>query len=208
MNDGETVFSRGSDKIEGSNESVHVRGSDVVFGEIPKAIAPAAFVPLKPFHASKHKAAEVEGASCFVCGKALGPVVGTYVRGIGFRHTTTCEERGPKRLVLVESPYKGGGDRVDYARAALLDSLGRNEAPMLSHLLYTQVLDDDTPTDRYTGMLAGWAWLDVVAAVVVYDDLGISNGMAEGITRARSVGVPIERRQIPGWTTQHRKEGN
>ena len=49
------------------------------------------------------------------------------------------------KLVILESPFAGDVKRnTAYARAALRDSLLRGEAPIASHLLYTQdgVLDD------------------------------------------------------------------
>lgn len=82
---------------------------------------------------------------------------------------------------------------VRYARRALLDSLGRGEAPYASHLLYTQVLDDSTPEQRQHGLEAGWAWQSVVDAVVVYTDWGISAGMQAAIDSAK---CPVEYRSI------------
>lgn len=81
---------------------------------------------------------------------------------------------------------------------ALADSLHRGEAPFASHLLYTQpgVLDDTIPAERELGINAGFAWHPVVDAVIVYDDLGISGGMRQGISTAESLGLPIEVRRI------------
>jgi hypothetical protein len=43
------------------------------------------------------------------------------------------------RRVIIESPYSGDVEtNVAYARAALRDCLSRGEAPLASHLLYTQ----------------------------------------------------------------------
>ncbi len=43
------------------------------------------------------------------------------------------------KLVILESPYAGHVDaNVAYARMAMHDSLLRGEAPIASHLLYTQ----------------------------------------------------------------------
>src|SRR5690606_24498929 len=48
-----------------------------------------------------------------------------------------------KPLVIIESPYSGDVERnTEYARSCLLDSLRRGEAPIASHLLHTQVLED------------------------------------------------------------------
>ena len=110
------------------------------------------------------------------------------------------------RLVILESPYAsettGGVERnVAYARAALRDSLARGEAPVASHLLYTQpgVLDDNDRVERSWGISAGLAWGKVAEATVVYIDLGTSRGMAYGIVRAVEDGRPIEYRHVPGW---------
>ena len=110
---------------------------------------------------------------------------------------------GPRR-VIIESPYAGPdvvamARNVAYARAALADSLGRGEAPMASHLLYTRALDDDDPARRAAGIAAGLAWGEVAAATVVYADLGISPGMAQGIEAARLAGRLIEERRLPAW---------
>jgi hypothetical protein len=103
------------------------------------------------------------------------------------------------RLVIIESPYAGDVEaNVDYARAAVRDSLLRGEAPIASHLLYTQpgILDDDIPSERQHGIDAGLAWRRVAEASVVYTDRGISRGMEYGIEAARAAGIPVEFRSI------------
>lgn len=106
------------------------------------------------------------------------------------------------RRVIVESPYAGDVERNErYARAALKDCLARGEAPLASHLLYTQpgVLDDRQPAEREQGIAAGLAWADQAHATVVYVDLGHSRGMALGIEDAEAAGRVIEYRSLPGW---------
>jgi len=107
------------------------------------------------------------------------------------------------KLVIMESPYAGKTPEeivrnVDYARRALRDSLLRGEAPIASHLLYTQpgVLRDDMPTERRNGIKAGLAWSKVAHAAVIYTDLGITPGMEQGIRRHQAEGITIEYRQI------------
>lgn len=107
------------------------------------------------------------------------------------------------RRVILESPF--AGDRavnINYARACVRDALLRGEAPLASHLLYTQagILDDSDVNERAHGINAGHAWLHLADAVVVYVDRGISAGMEAGINLAEFRGIPIERRSIPGWT--------
>lgn len=101
------------------------------------------------------------------------------------------------RLVIIESPYAGDVERnVAFARAAVRDSLSRGEAPIASHLLYTQegILDDDIPEERAWGIDAGLAWRTVAEATVVYADFGITKGMEYGIAKSEEEGNPVEYR--------------
>jgi hypothetical protein len=103
------------------------------------------------------------------------------------------------RLVIIESPYAGDiPANVEYARACVRDSLSRGEAPIASHLLYTQVgiLRDEVPNERQWGIDAGLAWRHVSDATAVYTDRGMSNGMEYGIAAARVAGKPIEYRSL------------
>lgn len=106
--------------------------------------------------------------------------------------------------VIVETPYAGDvTTNLIYARKCMEECLRRNEAPMLSHLLYTQALDDNIPEERQLGIDAGHAWLAAVEAVVVYTDIGISDGMKLGIARAEARGLPIVYRKLGGEKWQH-----
>ncbi len=105
------------------------------------------------------------------------------------------------RLVILESPFAGDVDaNVAYARSCVRDSLQRGEAPIASHLLYTQpgILDDTIPAERRQGIDAGLAWRAVAQASVVYVDRGISPGMRYGISGALQAGIPVEFRSIEG----------
>ena len=82
------------------------------------------------------------------------------------------------RRVILESPYAGDVTRnVAYARRALRDSLARGEAPIASHLLYPQVLDDAIPAEREQGIAAGLAWRKCAEFAVFYIDHDWSPGM-------------------------------
>jgi uridine kinase len=103
------------------------------------------------------------------------------------------------KRVILESPFAGNTERnINYARLCLRDSLLRGEAPIASHLLYTQpnVLDDKIKEERNNGILAGLAWGCVAEATVVYTDFGISKGMQGGIERARLEKRLVEYRQL------------
>jgi len=105
------------------------------------------------------------------------------------------------RRVILESPYTGDiAANVEYARAAVRESLLRGEAPIASHLLFAQpgILDDAVPAERQYGIDAGLAWLAVAQASVVYIDRGISRGMQLGIAAAKAAGLPVEYRRLSG----------
>lgn len=105
------------------------------------------------------------------------------------------------RLVILESPYAGNiEENVKYARECVRHSLLLGEAPIASHLLYTQegILRDKVPEERQHGIDAGLAWKKVATASVVYTDLGITKGMEYGIAAAKEQGLEIEFRKIRG----------
>ena len=105
----------------------------------------------------------------------------------------------PRRLVVIESPYAGNSEaNIAYARRAVRDSVLRGEAPIASHLLFTQpgILDDEKPEERAMGIAAGHAWIEIADLVAVYVDRGISGGMREGIERAKRERIPIEFRSL------------
>ena len=115
------------------------------------------------------------------------------------------------KLVVVESPYAGNRELNErYVRACLRDCLLRNEAPIASHLLYTQpdVLRDEVPSERQQGIDAGLAWLRAAEASVVYTDLGISKGMQYGIDTAKQLKKPIEYRSLPEEVMRSIREGS
>jgi len=101
------------------------------------------------------------------------------------------------KKVIIETPYAGDVKKnTQYARKCMLDSLMRNEAPFLSHLLYTQILDDNDTLQRALGIEAGLIWGKEAEMTVVYTDLGISKGMQYGIDRAIEEGRTVEYRTL------------
>lgn len=108
------------------------------------------------------------------------------------------------RRVQILSPFRGSTPaeqrrNVAYAQAALLDCLDRDEAPFAPHLTYPAVLDESEPEQRAQGISAGLEWLAVADGVVVYGDLGVSEGMVAELRQAEVLGIPVERRSLPGW---------
>ncbi len=114
------------------------------------------------------------------------------------------------RLVVIESPYAGATPEiiernVRYARACMRDALLRGEAPIASHLLYTQpgILDDLVPADRALGIAAGFDWAEKADAVLLYLDLGQSPGMKAAMYRWEQRGKKMEAHYLKGeWEGQ------
>lgn len=108
------------------------------------------------------------------------------------------------RLVVLESPYAGDVERhIRYARACVRDALSRREAPIASHLLYTQagILHDALRDERAMGMAAGHAWIAAADAVVAYTDLGVTPGMAAGLREAVRLKIDVDMRTLgPPWS--------
>lgn len=105
------------------------------------------------------------------------------------------------RRVVVESPYAGATAadveaNVSYARRCARDCLARGESPYLSHLLFTQILDDLVPEERSLGIVAGLAWGAAAEHVAVYIDRGISQGMIQGVAAHRRAGRSIACRSL------------
>lgn len=107
------------------------------------------------------------------------------------------------KRVIIESPYAAANghtvaEHEVYARRCMSDSLARGEAPLASHLLYTQpgILDDTDPDERKRGIDAGFVWMRFADLVAVYIDLGESLGMKEGEAWALMLGIPVVRRVL------------
>lgn len=101
--------------------------------------------------------------------------------------------------VIIESPYAGDIElNVKYARECLRDSLNRGEAPIASHLLYTQegVLDDNDPKERQKGIEAGLALRSVAEKHIFYIDRGMSKGMDYALKWATDRGFKVEFRNL------------
>lgn len=116
------------------------------------------------------------------------------------------------RIVCLESPFKPSeGDiakyagrysaaellrqNLAYARLALLNALKLGEAPLASHLLYTQVWSE-TADLRDAGIKAGIELHHRADLVALYVDLGTSGGMKLASDNARLVGTEITTRSI------------
>lgn len=116
-----------------------------------------------------------------------------------------------KFLTIIESPFGVPFDlrtnpsetsekikaNEEYAIRCARDSYNRGEIPFASHLLYTRFMDDLNKIERRDGIRFGLKIGEAAAErAAVYTDLGISDGMAQGITFWESLGVPVEFRRL------------
>jgi hypothetical protein len=135
------------------------------------------------------------------------PLRNWYISGLAWSRFVTSSRRSNShsdegicmKLVILESPYAGDIEaNVEYARACVRDSLSRGEAPIASHLLYTQpgILRDEVAAERQWGIDAGLAWKAVAHGSVVYTDRGITKGMQYGIDAAKAAGRTVEFRSL------------
>lgn len=112
-----------------------------------------------------------------------------------------AEEAKKMVRVILESPYAGNYDMNEaYAELCMHDCLvNYNESPYASHLLYTRrfVLRDDVPSDRKLGIEAGFYWRDVAQKSVFYQDLGMTEGMKEGVGDCIMKSKQYELRRLP-----------
>lgn len=86
--------------------------------------------------------------------------------------------------VIIESPFAGNIPKnIAYARLCVRDSALRGEAPIASHLLFTQetILRDNVPEERKLGIEAGLAWIDVADFSAFYTNYGWSPGMLKAL---------------------------
>lgn len=116
------------------------------------------------------------------------------------------------RIVCLESPFKPTEDEIVryagrysaaellrqnliYARLCLLNSLKLGEAPLASHLLYTQVYTE-APELRAAGIKAGIQMHHRCDLVALCIDLGVSSGMRLAADNAKLINTEQTRRSI------------
>lgn len=116
------------------------------------------------------------------------------------RTTTGYPDPYGARRVVIESPFSGDVEaNIAYAQAALKENLLAGRAPIASHLVYTQVLDDDLEHERMLGIHAGFAWNSAADEVNFYTDNGFSSGMNYGLEAAKKNGTLVVMKTIDNW---------
>ncbi len=98
---------------------------------------------------------------------------------------------------VLESPYAGEVEKNRrFAISCMRDMLARGEAPFVPHLLYPQALQRYNEEARQKGIQAGQVWTEVGEICAVYLDYGLTEGMIQGIAKAESRGILVERRTL------------
>lgn len=114
-------------------------------------------------------------------------------------------------FIIIESPYAGDKEAIlkneNYARAAALSCLEKGEIPFASHILYTQkgILDDTKPAQRRLGIEAGLLFGTICNKSVMFSDLGMTEGMIEGIEKAKKLGREVEIRNVDSFADLYKK---
>lgn len=114
-----------------------------------------------------------------------------------------------RNIAFICSPLSANGgtcsveDNQAYARLCMRHSIDSGEAPMVPHLLYTQVLDDTIDGHRAAAIECAERFIRALAhtsagVLAVYSDYGITQGMASEIELASKVGLPIKIRKLQG----------
>lgn len=104
------------------------------------------------------------------------------------------------RRTIVESPWSAAtpeeqARNIRYLRACLLDCYERGEAPVASHAIGTQCLDE-SPASRQRGIEAGLAWMASADIIAFYVDLGSTMGMDRAAAAADQRGLWTELRRL------------
>lgn len=114
---------------------------------------------------------------------------------------STTNVYGSKELVVLEAPYMAEdlvnvNRNIKYAQMCLKDSLSRDEAPVMSSLLYSSVLNYRNDAQHDLALLANLSWLNVAHKVIVYIDYGISPRMTASINNAKLKNIRVEYRRL------------
>lgn len=105
-----------------------------------------------------------------------------------------AHEAKPRRyrnLIFVCSPLSGDVARnIRRARGFARFTLDQGAVPVVPHLLYPQLLDDEDPVQREIGVRCGLSLLRGCEELWAFGDRA-TPGMAREITIARKYGIPV-----------------
>jgi len=113
--------------------------------------------------------------------------------------STKTHDKSP--VIFIESPYAGNVvTNVEYAKAAMLDSIKRGETPIVAHLMFPRAMDDGDPRQRELALRMCRTLRTRCDAVAFYVDLGTSDGMRRAMEEAAIDGIIKDIRCIFDWS--------
>jgi len=109
---------------------------------------------------------------------SAGPFADLIVHLVNMHRFRRRAEVKRRKIIFVESPYSGDVTRnLKYARRAMEHVIKSGHIPIVTHLLWTQVMDDTDPTQRALALKMCEALRFVCDEVWFFNDYGISDGM-------------------------------
>lgn len=112
------------------------------------------------------------------------PTAAKALRAIEREEKRNIFDRSP--IVYICSPYKGDvKTNVKNARSYSRFAVDMGAIPLAPHLLMTQYLNDDIPSEREIALAHGLALLRLCSQMWVFASGGISSGMASEIEFAK-----------------------
>lgn len=99
-------------------------------------------------------------------------------------------------VAYICSPYRAKTEaeldnHIEYAQALTRLALKAGLAPITPHLYLTQATDDSQPAERRAGLTAGQELLLKCDLMIIGNKYGVSEGMEEEITLARSKQITV-----------------
>ena len=105
------------------------------------------------------------------------------------------QQEARRKLVYIASPYAGNVKRnLAFAKAAGLLAVQEGCTPIITHLMYPAILDDNDPEERALGMLMDMSLVVLCDELWCFDANGISKGMKEEIACAEQHDIPVVHR--------------
>lgn len=109
--------------------------------------------------------------------------------------------KSPRTTTILVTPFmaedpSNASKMNRYAIRATKDSLNKNEAPLASHLFFSEVLNVKNPIERDIGLHSQLMWMRSAKLVAVYSDFGITPAMQTVINAATQLSKKIEYRTI------------
>lgn len=103
-----------------------------------------------------------------------------------------------RKLIYIASPYGAPTaqkiqENLDFVKKAGHAVIQGGHTPVIVHLVYPAILNDDVPEERALGCLMDLQLLDHCDALVYYAHKGVSRGMDGEIRYALEHGVPVYR---------------